>query len=328
MEPATLFAKFRQLASLLLLWLVVISQAFAQSEESQVEREKPQESAPPTQTWLDNWHSNFSDSMDYTAQRLDEFFALDNSDAHQDARAEGRVRFGWEPRTRDLAAQDFRFRVRVKLPALKDRVDLMLSDDESYDRQDSIRAARDAVNENRDSTTLSLRYQKEKESPISHRIGAGRRGQLFAKSQYDSDYQFSDVFKMDYDAELYYYTRDQFGAELGLDFTYLLEEENYLRFNNRYYYRDRFEDWLWRHELQYLRPLTQESAILYTFVTKGTTEPNHQLTEVYTSARWRTQYLRSWLFFELEPFIILLRNEDFKPSYGVALRFEFYYGQS
>jgi len=319
--------KCRLLASLLLLWLWVNNQALGQSDTTSVERDKPQQNPPATESWLDNWHSNFSESMDYTAQRLDEFFALADSDEHENARAEGRVRFGWEPRTRDLAAQDFRFRVRVKLPALKDRVDLMLSDDESYDRQDSIRAARDAVNENRDSTTLSLRYQEEQDSPISHRIGAGRRGQLFAKSQYESDYHFTDFLKMDYDAELYYYTRDQLGAELGLDFTYLLADEKYLRFNNRYYYRDRFEDWFWRHEVQYLRPLTQESAILYTFVTKGLTKPNHHLNEVYTSARWRTNYLRSWLYFELEPFVIWLRKEDFKPSYGVAIRFEFYYGQ-
>ena len=139
--------KHRQFARLLLLGLWVSSQALGQSDDTSVERDKPQQNPPATESWLDNWHSNFSESMDYTAQRLDEFFALADSDEHENARAEGRVRFGWEPRTRDLAAQDFRFRVRVKLPALKDRVDLMLSDDESYDRQDSIRAARDAVNE-------------------------------------------------------------------------------------------------------------------------------------------------------------------------------------
>ncbi|GGF79954.1 hypothetical protein [Alteromonas lipolytica] len=266
--------------------------------------------------------------MDNTAKRLDEFFALENSDEHENARAEGRVRFGWEPRTRDLAAQDFRFRVRVKLPALKNRVDLMLSDDESYDREDSIRAARDAVNENRDSTTLSLRYQKEQSSPLSYRIGAGRRDQLFVKGQYEDTLALSAPLSLRYDGELYYYTRDQLGAELGLNFSYQLADEKYLRFHNRYYYRDRFEDWLWRHEFQYLRPLTDQSAVLYTFVTKGTTEPNHQLTEVYTSARWRTQYKRQWLFFELEPFVIWLRNEDFKASYGLAMRFEFYYGQT
>ena len=27
--------------------------------------------------WLDVWHSKFSDSMDFTAQQLDEFFALE-----------------------------------------------------------------------------------------------------------------------------------------------------------------------------------------------------------------------------------------------------------
>ena len=38
--------------------------------------------------WLDVWHSKFSDSMDFTAQQLDEFFALEGSDNHKDARAD------------------------------------------------------------------------------------------------------------------------------------------------------------------------------------------------------------------------------------------------
>ena len=322
-----MFANVRP-AQLVILGCLLVFSGFAvgQSDEGAIEREPTAENSPPTHSWLDSWHSNFSESMDYTAQRLDEFFALDNSDEHKNARAEGRVRFGWEPRTRDPAAQDFRFRIRVKLPALKDRVDLLLSDDESYDRQDSIRAARDAVNENQDSTTLALRYQDQDDSPLSYRVGAGRRDQLFLKGQYEGTRPLTKDTSFRYDAELYYYTRDALGAELGLDFSYHLADDKYLRFNNRYYYRDRFDDWLWRHEIQFLRPLTERSAVLYTFVTKGTTKPAHQFTEVYTSARWRTQYLREWLFFEVEPFIICLRQEDFKPSYGVAMRFEFYYG--
>ncbi|HCV19175.1 MAG TPA: hypothetical protein DGF36_13740, partial [Alteromonas sp.] len=75
---------------MLLLGLWVSSQALGQSDDTSVERDKPQQSQPVTETWLDNWHSRFSESMDYTAQRLDEFFALADSDEHKNARAEGR----------------------------------------------------------------------------------------------------------------------------------------------------------------------------------------------------------------------------------------------
>ncbi|MDC8832162.1 hypothetical protein [Alteromonas gilva] len=266
--------------------------------------------------------------MDYTARQLDEFFALETSNKHHDARAEGRVRFGWEPRTTSLAEQDFRFRIRVTLPALEDRVDLLLSDDDSFNQDDSIRAARDSVDDAQNSATLALRYQEQKDSPLSYRIGAGRRGQLFVKSEYEQRYAFTDTVSIDYDAELYYYTRDELGAELGLNFAFSLADDNYLRFKNRYFYRDRFNDWFWRHEVQLLRPVSPDSAVLFRLVTNGVSRPNHQLGEVYTSARWRTNYLRSWLFFELEPFVIWLREEDFNPSFGVALRFEFYYGKT
>ena len=278
--------------------------------------------------WLDVWHSKFSNSMDYTAQQLDEFFALEGSDNHKDAQAEGRVRFGLEPRTRDLMATDFRFRIRVKLPALKNRVELLLSDDDDYTRRDNIRAARDSVDHLQDSASLALRYQKNDNSKLSHRIGAGRGDQLFARSRFEDDIWFAEDFKLDYDGEIYYYTRDQFGAELGLNFTQMLEDDQFVRLQNRYYYRDRSTDWLWRHELQYLRPLTDQSALLYTFFVKGLTKPNHHVTEVYTSVRWRTNYRRSWLFFELEPFVIWLKQEHFSPSYGLAVRFEFYYGSN
>ena len=37
--------------------------------------------------------------------------------------------------------------------------------------------------------------------------------------------------------------------------------------------------------------------------------------------------MRKWLFFEIEPFVVWLDKEDFEPSYGIALRFEAFYGE-
>lgn len=301
--------------------------AAQEKEPEQVTESTPSQMPQTTNSWLDNWHKNFSESMDFTAQQLDEFFALEGSDDHQHARSEGRVRFGWEPRTRDLAELDFRFRARVKLPALEDRVDLLFADDDNYNRYDTISASRSATNDNSDSTTIALRYKKKTSSPVSHRLGTGRRGQLFVRSRYAKSHWLDEQYKLEYDGEIYYYTRDQLGAELGINLTYFTTKDAYIRVKNRYFYRHKLQDWAWRHELQYLRPLTDKSALLYTFFTRGLTEPSNRVTELYTSVRWRTGYKRNWLFFEIEPFILLLREEHFSPSYGLAMRFEFYYGK-
>ncbi|WP_018982566.1 hypothetical protein [Salinimonas chungwhensis] len=277
-------------------------------------------------TWMDLWQRNLTQSMNYTVQQLDSFFALKGSNRHEDARAEGRISLGWEPRSRDLAEFDVRFKIRVQLPALENRVDLMLSDDEDSQQNASIKAARQPIERRRRNTTIALRYRSSDNARMSYKIGTGRRGQIYTKARYADMAAYSDQLALFYDAEAYAFTRDQFGAELGATVQFISQSEHVFRFNNRFFYRDRFEDWVWRHEAQYLQPVDNKTAVIYTLFTEGESRPNYRLGEVYTSARWRSNPTRDWLFFEVEPFVLFTRDEGFKPSYGVALRVEAYYG--
>ncbi|QJR80513.1 hypothetical protein CA267_006850 [Alteromonas pelagimontana] len=283
--------------------------------------------SPQSGEWIDKWQGNLTESMDYTVKQLDSFFAMEGSEEYKNARAEGRIRLGWEPRSRDLAEMDLRFRIRVKLPSLQNRVDLLLSDDEDFDDQDTIKAARTPIQSRRDNTTLALRFKRSEDSRLSHRIGTGRRGQVYVKSRFEDMEPLGSSLALFYDAEAYLYTRDHFGSEFGASIQYISPNDDVFRVNNRFYYRDASEDWLWRHEIQYLKPISDHSAAIYTVFTEGASRPNYQLGEVYTSMRWRTNPLREWLYFEVEPFVLWLREEDFEPSYGVALRMEIYYGK-
>lgn len=174
---------------------------------------------------------------------------------------------------------------------------------------------------------MAIRFREDKEARLSHRIGAGRRDQLFVKSQFDDVVPITKTLSLDYDAEVYYYTRDQLGAELGLSFQQLLPNDEYLKFNNRYYYRSRSDDWVWRHSMQHLVPRSPNSATIFTLYAEGGNQPNYRINEVYTSIRWRTNPVREWLYFEVEPFVVWLREEDFRASLGMAMRVEMYYGK-
>ncbi|WP_100642734.1 hypothetical protein [Alteromonas facilis] len=277
--------------------------------------------------WFDQWLLNFESAMDDTAQDLDAFFALSGDRSHEDARASGRIRLGWEPRSRDFAEFDVRFRVRVKLPALQNRVDLLLTDDEDDLDENSVKAARNDQLGRRDQTTLSLRFRRTPDAKLSHRIGFGRRDQIFVKSRYRDGYVLDAENTLFYDAELYYYNRDRLGGELGLTYQHIVDEESLWRLNNRYYYRDISNDWRWRHEAQWLTQVTNDSAFIYTLFVEGLSRPNMHTEQVFLSARWRTNPTRKWLYYEVEPFVLWLKEEDFKPSYGIALRLEVFYGK-
>ena len=279
------------------------------------------------QAWYDHWHIQLEDTMNATARNLDAFFALDNDQSHQDATASGRIRIGWEPRSRDWAEFDVRFRVRVKLPALKNRVDLLLTDDEDDLQETTVKASRNDQLGRRDQTTLALRFRRSPDAKLSHRIGFGRRDQVFLKSRYRNNYEISEQDALLYDAELYYYSKDHLGGELGLSYQHLINDHSLIRQSNRYYYRDNTNDWRWRHELQYMNQVNAQSAYIYTLFVEGLSRPNMHTEQVFLSARWRTNPTRDWMYFEVEPYLLWLKEEDFKTSYGVALRLEVHYGK-
>ena len=278
--------------------------------------------------WFDVWQRSFTDSMDFTVRQLDGLFGSDSDSSSQQASAEGRIQLAWEPRSTSFTDTDVRFRIRVKLPALEERVDLLLSDNEDETQDNTIRAARNTDNADRDRTTIALRFRPEQDSHYSFRVGAGRGDQLYVKARYRNAKAINKSVALLYDSEVYYYSRDRLGAETGLALQYDMNDKNLVRQNNRLYFRDDTNDWLWRHEINHLYAVDEHNAIVGRAMVEGLSRPNYRVEEVYAGVRWRNNSLREWLFFEVEPFVLWLRDEDFNASYGVAMRVEVYYGQN
>lgn len=276
--------------------------------------------------WLDTMHKSISESVMDSAQWFDDFFASENVTEDQQAKGEVRLRLGWEPRSRELDEFEARLRVRVKLPKLKNRVDLILSDsDENID--DKVRAGRQEDINRQDDLTIALRYKIRPDSGLSHRIGFGRRFQYFAKSRYRDRMDITDKVEMRYDASIYYYNRDKFGTDAGLGFDYEQSQSTLLRFENRFYYRDKTDDWLWQHSWQALHQLDDKSAVVLGYFIEGLSRPNYRLEEYLLSVKLRRNTLREWLYYDIEPFILWRRDEGFSASYGIALRLEGFFGE-
>ncbi|MFB0912707.1 MAG: hypothetical protein QMA97_05975, partial [Glaciecola sp.] len=123
------------------------------------------------------------------------------------------MRFGIEPRSGNLNQLDFRFKIRVKLPALQDRVELLLSDDEDDASQQAVQAARSEQLGNVDQATVAFQFKDKPDSKVAYRVGLGRGSQVYTRVRYGDELDLNDANKISYSAEANYYTDDQLGVE-------------------------------------------------------------------------------------------------------------------
>lgn len=286
--------------------------------------EQPKQEYP----WLDTMHDSIASSVNTSALWFDDFFALDQIYKPEEAQGEARIRLSWEPRSRDFSEFRTRIKIRVKLPNLKNRADLVLSDYDDDRPNNDIQASgnNDFVEKNRFS--LALRWRSSPESGFSHRIGVGRRLQAFVKSRYRHSHALTDKTNLRWETSAYVYSSDGFGADFSWQLGYNQSSHSIYRWNNHFFFRDQTNDWLWQHSVQKLTQFNQKNALIAGLYVEGLSRPNYQIEEYLVSLRWRKNTLRKWLFYEVEPFVLWRRDEDFAASYGIALRIEGYFGDT
>ncbi|MDF2178731.1 hypothetical protein P2G88_10770 [Aliiglaciecola sp. CAU 1673] len=303
--------------------MFVISPALAAQES------EPPSSDPTDNQWLDTMQDNVSASIDATALWFDEFFAEEALPLDEKASGAGRIMLGWEPRSGHLNEFVTRFRLKVRLPNMKRQTDLVFSDYDEDEQITSVKAAQNQDIDNRNRFSMALRWTEKRgeDFRVSHRIGLGRKLQPFVKSSLRKSLGVSDMNNINLEASVYFYSQDGFGSHWMAQYDHQFEDDSLFRFDNHFYFRDRENDWIWQHSFSHYRQWSEKTALIYGLYLQGNSQPNYRIEEYLVSTRWRMNALRKWLFFEIEPFLLWRRDENFETSYGVALRVEGFFGQ-
>lgn len=277
-------------------------------------------------SWLDRAYCHLLYGMDDNANKINDWFTPEpNNNSNSEvkrARTSGKIRLGWEPRQGDISELDLRFRVKVRLPALEKRVDLIFADQEESINEQDLKAARPPTSNIEEDAVVALQFRKKDNDRLAYRIGAGRSAQLYTRARYSSSLNLNDESVIYYYGEVNYYTRDKLGVEFNANYVQRITKRSGLEFNNTFRYRSVSDDWLWRHQVQYIVSGNKQSSYLFNAVIDGLSQPNYRKEKILVSARYKFKGFRDWMFFEVEPFILWLRKEDFKASWGLALRTE------
>lgn len=280
-------------------------------------------------------------SMDWTANWIDSQFA-DHGDQLNKAKAWGHVMIGWEPRDGEWANFPVKFRVRAKLPNLKNKAELILSDNEQEDLNtlpyETVRP--EALKSSQRSLGAAVKFMHKASADLdrSSRIGWGD-GQLYLRTSllYRKKF-FENKVTLNVQPALEYYISDGLGARFLFDTVYAINPNNELRFSYSLRDREDFDAPEWRNGIYSVSALSEQSAIIMGLTAAGVVTPDYRPEFYKASLRFRKKAFRSWIFIEAEPFVEFKRERtvenfndghvygDFERDVGIALRFEAHYG--
>lgn len=316
------------LRNLFLLILLYSFSSFASEEESKEMGETIIVHPNPDDDWLFGFHDTISDSVFGSAVWFDKFFATDE-DEELLPETLARIRLGYEPRAREFDVFSQRFRLRLRLPHLESKVDLILTDEEDGDDNDLVDSSRTLTGDGlEDSFTAAIRVVNvDKLSKfVDTRIGISG-GDIFAKVRAKIQSDSPDIHVFKFQPSIFYYLDDGFGTRLFFEYDYNFAEKQQFRANYSIRTSEAFDGYRWRNGYYYLQQHDRYTATALGFVIKGEDngDKGYEVENYTLSYRYRVNTYRRWLYFEIEPFVEWPEDQSYKATPGIALRVEGYF---
>lgn len=297
---------------------------FAQDVEKKISQESTNDNV-----WINDLHTTVSNSVYSSAVWFDQFFT-DEGSVQQNPKVNAKIRLEWSPRSRDFAEIKARFRIKVKLPHFKNKVDLILSDEDEAD-QYHLPLETTHIQPEEEKFSASLRYMvnNEKNKYTDTRLGISG-GDLFVRGRHKRYFNLNEDSAFKVEPSIFYFLGDGFGSRLLLEYNFQSNQDTQYRINYSIEGSESFSGIRWKHGLYRLKHLSDKSASVTSFQVEGERNGRRDfVVDNYTlSYRYRFNAYKKWLFFEIEPFLEWPEIENYTTTPGIAFRVEghFYKG--
>lgn len=285
------------------------------------------EATENTQPKADLWQSKLNTMMQNTASWLDNI-AHDNSKISTEkdslASATGYLQLSWLPSNANLADTDAKFKVYFNLPEWNEKLSLVIDNDNEEEllldyESDNTPNEQSGVN-------IALQYLKlfNNKWQIKNRLGMSQQ-QLYLRSEMQFNWHIKRThFKLQ--PRLDYLLQDGWGPSIKGVLNYSLGKSNisisasWQKIQSEA--RSRRKVGLF-HIISPARDEMLVSGIQYT---RNNNEFNLTNDTYVISSRYRNLLYNSWMYVELEPFIKLNQQHDYKREIGIAMSLISYYG--
>ena len=280
--------------------------------------------------WVAGFHQGVANSVYQSATWFDSFF-MDEGDEQISPKTSARIKLGWEPKARDWGEFGTRFKLKVRLPHFKDKVDIIFSDT-AEDQFDNLPLETIKTNSDfdDDSFAAAIRYIfKDNNNFVTDtRLGISG-GDIFIRGRHKRTYSWNERHSFKVEPSLYYYLDDGIGSRLLLEYDYQINATEQYRFNYSIRGSESFNGIRWKHGFYHLKQISDHEAAILGLQAEGERNGDRGFfVDKYTlSYRYRFRALKEWLYFEVEPLLEFTEEENYKVTPGIALRVEGFFYQ-
>ncbi|MDZ7790187.1 MAG: hypothetical protein U5L08_06805 [Xanthomonadales bacterium] len=282
-------------------------------------------------SWLDLTHSYLNQRLCEPAAWFDGFFGdprtLEENPVGSFVRLRNSARWdqdkGWSHKAS--------VRANVILPRLSERVRLLIARDEELEGD---YPATNAFDDPDNRTRLGLRYIASEHARSRFdldgtvRVSSGSLNPRI-RGRYRYVRGLTDRSLGRFTQSAFWEREEGFGLTTRLDWEWLPDRNRLLRWSARGTWSEESDGIDWRTGLVSFRQLDMQSAVRAEVGAWGFTEPNFQTEEYFVALRYRRQFLRHWLYWEVEPehawpkdFDTGERRSDWRLTFTIEIQFE------
>lgn len=254
--------------------------------------------------WMDYQQCVFSGRTLASAIWFDDLFG----DWH-DSDAKLMLRAISEVTTTESEGSRIRFRLRASaaLPNAQKRLRLIVTDDSESDESVAGQDVLSQLNSNRDKVSTALRWIPFERAGIKSDFDIGVRGlgppDIFVRTRLRKSWNVMRDAAIRFGETLRYGSESLGSTITQLDFEYAVSQTALARLSSAYEYRQDNHDngTTWGHGISMSHVLGGPRSLGYGFTANGHTQPNWKDDNYGPWVLYRSNFLRPWIFYEVEP---------------------------
>ncbi len=145
--------------------------------------------------------------------------------------------------------------------------------------------------------------------------------ELFAGPRYRHTFRYQN-WQTRFTQEVRWFTRRGWESRTRLDYERLAGDDLFFRQALDGRWREEDPGYQYEFRTSLIQALRRRKAIEYQWANLFRTHPHNRLESTVVRVRYRQNFWRKWLFYEMNPQIAMRNDQDFKPKPGIVLRIE------
>ena len=277
---------------------------------------------------IDHAQLAISNSINGFAHWVDAFFDDDRMLAEE---ASTRLRIGQAVILQEGESIRLKTRVNVKIniPRFKNRVNLFLSGNED-EANDALSADSSQSIHNEKNTSFGLQYFARRSRKKNFSLTTGIKLdslEYFFGPRYRRTSVF-DEWQTRFTQQIRWFSKKGWQATTSFDQERFITDRAFFRNTLEGRWREKKSDYRIQLNPAVVFRLADKKALQYQLSNEFMAGPEYRLETSVFSIRLRQQYLRDWLFVELQPQLLFSHENGFDPTPGFVIRFEVIFGEN